>query len=118
MIRSRRVPIISALLLSNGAAVACGRSADPVPRSAGSFVRYQIVSSEGQIEERLLPDTLSPTDAAAHLCRQHSVARPRGIRFVVLHQLTITREQYLHGVRPADPEALRRETLEEVPCGD
>jgi Fe-S-cluster formation regulator IscX/YfhJ len=106
---------------------------------AGRLVRYQLVSAEGQVEERELSEAVSRGSAgyfrwlrlydrvatswpelrestAAYLCRRHEDARPRGIRFVVLHQLTISHEQYLHGVRATDPEALRRETHSEIPC--
>jgi hypothetical protein len=108
---------------------------------AGRLVRYQLVNDEGQVEERVLSEAVPRTSAAyfrwmrlydrvatswpelresaaAHLCRQHADVRPRGIRFVVLHQLTISHEQYLHGVRPTDSEALRRETLPEIACSN
>lgn len=106
---------------------------------AGRLVRYQVVSAEGQVEERELSEAVTRgsagyfrwmrlydrvatswpelrESAAAYLCRRHEDTRPRGIRFVVLHQLTLSHEQYLHGVRATDPEALRRETHSEIPC--
>jgi hypothetical protein len=54
--------------------------------------------------------------AAARLCREHAAERPRGIRFVVLHQLTLSPELVRAGVRPTDPEALERRVLAEIPC--
>ena len=106
---------------------------------AGRLVRYQVVNAEGQVEELELSEALSRgsagyfrwmrlydrvatswpelrESAAAYLCRRHDDTRPRGIRFVILHQLTISHEQHLHGVRAADPEALRRETHPEISC--
>jgi hypothetical protein len=106
---------------------------------AGRLVRYQLVSREGQVQELALSEAVPRTSAgyfrwmrlydriatswpelresgAAYLCRRHDDVHPRGIRFVVLHQLAISHDQYLHGIHPTDPEALRRETLPEIPC--
>lgn len=106
---------------------------------AGRLIRYQIVSRDGQVQELALSEAVSRASpdyfrwmrlydrvatgwpelretAATYLCRRHAALEPRGVRLVVLHQLNLSYDQYLHGVRPTDPEALRRETLPEIAC--
>lgn len=107
---------------------------------AGRLVRYEVIGDGGPVQEFALSeavDTASASwfrwmrlfdraatgepelqrSAAAWLCRRHADLRPRAVRFVVLHQLTLSPELSRAGVRPSDPEALWREPGDEIPCG-
>lgn len=103
----------------------------------GRIVRYRVVHVDGTTEELPLTEALhraSPTyfrwyrlfdlvatyeselteSGVGSLCRRHVDLLPRGIELVVLHQLAMSPELYLAGVRPR--EAVRWEVRPEMPC--
>ena len=106
---------------------------------AGRLVRYEVLLDDGVTREFALSEAADRTgpgwfrwmrlfdrvstgnaalqrSGAAYLCRRHADARPRAIRFIVLHQLTLSPQLYLAGVRPTDPEALAREPGGLIAC--
>lgn len=107
---------------------------------AGRLVRYELILSGGTVREYPLSEAVDRSSpnwfrwmrlfdrvatggrelqngAAEHLCRRHADLEPRALRFVVLHQLTLSPDLHRAGVRPVDPEALSRAPGDEVPCG-
>lgn len=106
---------------------------------AGRQVRYQVVRSGGEVVEFRPSEAQSRRSpayfrwlrlfdrvttgrpelresAVGHLCRVHEALEPRGIRFIILHQLMVRPEEYLAGARPTDAEAQQLELLAEIPC--
>lgn len=106
---------------------------------AGRLVRYELILSDGTVREYPLSEAVdrrSPNwfrwmrvfdrvatggrelqdGAAEYLCRRHAELEPRALRFVVLHQLTLSPELHRAGVRPVDPEAVSRAPGDDLPC--
>ena len=106
---------------------------------AGRLVRYELILGDGTVREYPLSDAVdrrSPNwfrwmrvfdrvatgdrelreGAAEYLCRRHAELEPRALRFVVLHQLTLSPELHRAGVRPVDREALSRAPGDDLPC--
>ena len=106
---------------------------------AGRLVRYELILSDGTVREYPLTEAVdrrSPNwfrwmrvfdrvatgdrelqdGAAEFLCRRHAELEPRALRFVVLHQLSLSPELYRAGVRPVDPEAFTRAPGDDLPC--